>query len=450
MSDQQSLTALSARFPKHFVWGVASSAFQIEGAARADGKGESIWDEFCRVPGAIADGSDGQIACDHYHRLDADLDLIAGLGVKAYRFSISWPRIQPTGSGPVLESGLGFYDRLVDGLLKRGIQPYPTLYHWDLPAELQKRHQGWADRGTAYRFAEYAALVARRLGDRARCIATHNEPWVTATLGHELGVFAPGVKDRAVAMQVAHHCLLSHGLAMQAMRSARPGLSLGIVLNLAPVYAASDSSADKNLALREDGLLVRWYMDALMGRAYPADILMYLGADAPRVQAEDADLIAQPLDFLGVNYYHPIISVAARPFCPTRDGVPVTDMGWEVAPASFTELLLRLDRDYDLPPLFITENGAAYRDTIVEGGVVDDERRGYIESHVRAVADAINHGVDVRGYFVWSLLDNFEWASGYSKRFGIYYVDYQTQARILKRSGTWFKNLAAAFERARA
>ena len=447
MNYRQSLDELANRFPASFVWGVASSAFQIEGASTADGKGASIWDEFCRLPGVIADGSDGRIACDHYNRLESDLDLIAGLGVGAYRFSISWPRIQPTGSGEVLGAGIDFYNRLVDGLLERGIEPFATLYHWDLPATLQREHNGWADRNTAYRFAEYAALVADRLGDRVRSFATHNEPWVTATIGHEMGHFAPGIKDRAVAMQVSHHCLLSHGLAMQAMRSTRSNLDVGIVLNLSPVYSATDSPADRILASREDGLLVRWYMDALLRGEYPQDILEYLAADAPRVQDGDAQLIAEPLGFLGVNYYNPVVSIAGRPFSPAREGVPVTDMGWEVAPAKFTDLLLRLDRDYDLPPLFITENGAAYPDLVIDGGVRDEDRRAYIETHIRAIADAIDQGVDVRGYFVWSLLDNFEWAAGYTKRFGIYYVDYQTQARILKRSGFWYKDLAAAFHR---
>jgi len=450
MNDLKSLDELSNRFPASFVWGVASSAFQIEGASTADGKGDSIWDEFCRLPGVIADGSDGKIACDHYNRLESDLDLIAGLGVAAYRFSISWPRIQPTGSGAVAGPGIDFYNRLVDGLLERNIEPFATLYHWDLPAALQREHNGWADRNTAHRFAEYAALVAERLGDRVRSFATHNEPWVTATIGHELGHFAPGVKNRAVAMQVSHHCLLSHGLAMEAMRSSRSNVEVGIVLNLSPVYSATDSPADKMLALREDGLLVRWYMDALLRGEYPADILEYLAADAPSSQNGDAQLIAQPLDFLGVNYYHPIVSFAGRSFSQAREGATVTDMGWEVAPANFTEMLLRLDRDYDLPPLFITENGAAYRDLVVDGGVGDEDRRAYIEAHIRAVADAADQGVDVRGYFVWSLLDNFEWAAGYTKRFGIYYVDYQTQARILKRSGFWYKDLAAAFNRAHA
>jgi beta-glucosidase len=446
MSSPQSIAALAKRFPKDFVWGVASSAFQIEGAAAADGKGASIWDEFCRIPGTIADGSDGAMACDHYYRLDADLDLIAAIGVKAYRFSISWPRIQPTGSGAPLAAGIDFYSRLVDGLLTRGIQPFATLYHWDLPAELQHKHQGWAHRDTAHRFAEYAHHIATALGDRVRSIATHNEPWVSATLGHEIGIFAPGIKDRAVAMQASHHLLLSHGLAVQAIRAAKPRLDVGIVLNLSPVYAASETLNDRELAAREDGLLVRWYMDALFKGAYPNDVLEHLASDAPKVHAADAGLIAQPIDFLGVNYYHPIISTASRRFSPTREGVPVTDMGWEVAPLSFTEMLLRLDRDYDLPPLFITENGAAYRDVVEQGGIRDEERRAYIESHVEALADAIRGGVDVRGYFVWSLLDNFEWAAGYTKRFGIYYVDYETQSRTLKRSGNWFKNLASIAE----
>lgn len=447
MNHLETLDALCSRFPPDFVWGVASSAFQIEGAAAADGKGPSIWDEFCRRPGVIADGSNGEIACDHYNRLESDLDLIAELGVRAYRFSISWPRIQPTGSGKVNEPGLGFYNRLVDGLLERGIEPFATLYHWDLPAVLQRDHGGWADRATAYRFAEYALIIADRLGDRVRSFASHNEPWVTATIGHEYGIFAPGIKSRAVATQVSHHCLLSHGLALQAMRSSRSKAALGIALNLSPVSSATDSPADTTQALLEDGLLVRWYLDALLRGEYPADVVRHLGADAPQMQAGDAALIAQPLDFLGVNYYHPIVSTATRPWSPAGDGAAVTDMGWEVAPVRLTELLTRLDRDYDLPPLYITENGAAYRDTIVDGSVEDEERRAYLESHMSAVADSLQRGVDVRGYFVWSLFDNFEWASGYVKRFGIFYVDYATQARILKRSATWYRIFVAAFNR---
>ncbi len=443
------MDALCRRFPPGFVWGVASSAYQIEGAAAVDGKGPSIWDEFCQRPGVIADGSSGAVACDHYHRLDADLDLLTELSVDAYRFSISWPRIQPAGAGALNETGLAFYERLVDGLLSRNIKPYVTLYHWDLPAALQRAQGGWAARDTAYRFRDYAAVVAQRLGDRVASFATHNEPWVTATLGHELGLFAPGIRNRAVASQVSHHCLLSHGLAAQALRAVRATTPVGIVLNLSPVTHATQSGADVAQAALEDGLLVRWYMDALLKGVYPADVLAHLASDAPRVESGDMQLIAQPLDFLGVNYYYPTIVHAGKPASPAAPGAPITDMGWEVAPASLTGLLARLARDYALPPLMVTENGAAYRDRVENGRVEDEARRQYLESHVRAAADAVERGVDLRGYFVWSLLDNFEWASGYDKRFGLYYVDYATQARIAKSSSAWYARLMRAFSRYR-
>jgi beta-glucosidase len=437
------IEALAARFPQAFTWGIASSAFQIEGAAAQDGKGASIWDEFCRRDGVIADGSNGDVACDHYHRLDSDLDLIAALGVAAYRFSISWPRVQPAGSGPYNPQGLDFYERLIDGLLARGIEPFPTLYHWDLPAVLQREHGGWIARSTAQRFAEYAAHMARRFGDRLRQIATHNEPWVTATLGYESGAFAPGVKNRAAAAQASHHCLLSHGLAMQAIRAAHSGLEVGIVLNLSPVRPASDAVEDVAQARLDDGYLNRWYLDALLVGDYPADIVAHLGADAPVREAGDAVLIARPIDFLGVNYYHPIISSAARSFSPvSKDAEKVTDMGWEVAPAQLTQLLRDLQGGYRLPPILITENGAAFRDLISDGIVRDEDRQAYVEHHIAAVADALDLGVDVRGYYLWSLMDNFEWASGYGKRFGIYYVDYTTQLRTLKCSGAWYRDFA--------
>jgi beta-glucosidase len=448
MSDTTSMESLRRRFPPGFIWGAASSAYQIEGAAAADGKGESIWDVFCRRPGVIADGSTGEVACDHYHRLESDLDLLSELAVDAYRFSISWPRIQPSGSGALNEAGLSFYERLVDGLLRRNIKPYATLYHWDLPAALQREQGGWAARDTAYRFMEYAAVIARRLGDRVSSFATHNEPWVTATLGHQTGLFAPGLKDRAVAAQVSHHCLLSHGLASRAVRSVCATASVGIVLNLSPITQATQSSPDVAQAALEDGLLIRWYMDALCKGVYPADVLAHLGPDAPRIAPGDLQVIAQPLDFLGVNYYYPTIAHAGKPSAPAAPGAPVTDMGWEVSPASLTDLLSRLHRDYRLPPLFITENGAAYRDRMENGRVEDEARRQYLETHVRAAADAIECGVDLRGYFVWSLLDNFEWTSGYEKRFGLYYVDYATQARIAKSSAAWYAQLTRACHRA--
>jgi beta-glucosidase len=436
------IAELRRRFPNGFVWGAATSAFQIEGAALSDGKGPSIWDEFCRVPGAIADGSNGDIACDHYNRLESDLDLLADLGVRAYRFSISWPRVQPLGFGPVNAHGLEFYERLVDGLLERSIQPYATLYHWDLPAELQRREGGWLARDTAQRFADYAYIVADRLGDRVVSFATHNEPWVTAVLGYERGIFAPGIKSRRVAYQVSHHLLVSHGLAARAIRGAKSNAEVGIVLNLSPVYAATSSDDDTAHARLEDGRLVRWYMDALFKRRYPADILEHLGADAPETQRGDAELIAETCDFLGINYYYPIVSSSENPAATASSGASsITDMGWEVAPASLADLLLRLNRDYDLPPIYITENGAAYQDEMVDGRIDDEPRRHYIEMHLIALADAMKQGVDVRGYFAWSLMDNFEWTEGYRKRFGIVHVDYKTLERTLKRSALWYRSL---------
>jgi beta-glucosidase len=393
------------------VWGVATSAFQIEGAAAEDGKGESIWDRFCRTPGHIADGSDGTIACDHYHRWREDLDLIAALGVDAYRFSISWPRVRPGGSGPWNAKGLDFYERLVDGLLERGIQPYITLNHWDLPAELQEGG-GWAHRDTVARFVEYALGIHARLGDRPAAITTHNEPWVMAHLGHETGVFAPGIRSRAVASQVAHHLLLSHGLAVQALRAAGCRSRLGIVLNLSPVHPATAAEADMALARAEDGLLLRWYLDPLLKGAYPADTLALLGADAPQVQAGDLQAIATPLDFLGINYYSRKVVSADGSWSMATETLATTDMGWEIYPAGLTELLLRLHEDYRLPSLYVKENGAAFRDTIVDGEVNDLDRVAYIASHIAAVREALERGVPMAGYMVWSLLDNFEWASG--------------------------------------
>jgi len=428
----------SSKFPPHFVWGVATSAFQIEGAARADGKGLSIWDSFCQRPGAIADGSNGDIACEHYQRWESDLDMIASLGVDAYRFSISWPRVRPGGSGPWNEAGLAFYERLVDGLLARGIKPYLTLNHWDLPQELQDLG-GWANRDTVHRFVEYALGMHARLGDRVASIATHNEPWVMAHLGHQAGVFAPGIKDARIANQVAHHLLLSHGMAVRALRAAGCKASLGIVLNLSPMHAASDSPADQAKTTLEDGQLLRWYMDPLFKASYPQDVLEMLGANAPQVQAGDLALINTPLDFLGVNYYSRSVVSAGEPWDVKLGGREITDMGWEVYPEGLTELLVRLHRDYPVPPLFVTENGGAFKDALQDGRVRDEDRTRYIDSHIEAVAEAMRQGVNMGGYMVWSLMDNFEWASGYEKRFGIVHVDYATQVRTLKDSARWYQ-----------
>ncbi|CAN5161717.1 GH1 family beta-glucosidase [soil metagenome] len=429
----------SMTFPDDFVWGVATSSFQIEGAAAEDGKGPSIWDRFCRLPGAIADGTNGDLACDHYHRWESDLDLIASLGVDAYRFSVSWPRVRPGGSGAWNSLGLDFYERLVDGLLKRGVAPYLTLNHWDLPDELQATG-GWADRDTVHRFVEYATGISARLGDRLAAITTHNEPWVVAVLGHETGIFAPGLKSRAIAAQASHHLLLSHGLALQAMRAGGCRAPAGIVLNLSPVQPATDSPQDVAAARLEDGKLLRWYMDPLFHARYPADVLAHLGADAPRVEEGDMAAIAAPLDFLGVNYYTRSVVSADGSWDARSSGRETTQMGWEVYPEGLTDLLLRLDRDYPVPPLYITENGGAFEDKLTNGQVHDADRIRYLAEHIEAVGQALRQGVPMAGYMVWSLLDNFEWSSGCEKRFGLVHVDYQTQQRTLKDSAHWYRD----------
>lgn len=430
---------LAQRFPSNFVWGVATSAFQIEGAAREDGKGLSIWDEFCRIPGAIADASTGDVACDHYHRWSDDLNLIASLGVQAYRFSVSWPRVRPGGAGAWNQKGLDFYERLVDGLLARGIDPYLTLNHWDLPAQLQAKG-GWANRDTTQRFVEYALGVDARLRDRVKAITTHNEPWVIAVLGHKRGVFAPGIKNRALAMQVAHHLLLSHGMALNALRAQGCKAKLGIVLNLSPMHPATSSAQDLVKTELEDGLLLRWYLDPLFKGHYPADVLAHLGSDAPQVQGGDLPVIATSMDFLGINYYSRSVVSAAQPWDVHKSGRELTDMGWEVYPEGLTELLLRVHHDYPVPPIYVTENGGAFKDQCVAGRVHDPQRTDYIARHIAAVAEAIRQGVPMAGYMVWSLLDNFEWASGYGKRFGMVHVDYATQQRTLKDSARWYQN----------
>lgn len=428
---------LRKSFPKNFTWGVATAAFQIEGAADTDGRGASIWDTFCDKPGTIADKSNGKVACDHYHLYEQDIDLIEKIGVNAYRFSISWSRVQALGSGAWNEQGFAFYDRLIDALLARGIQPYATLYHWDLPQALQDKG-GWNNRETCTHFSHYAAEIVRRFGDRLVSIATHNEPWVIAILGHESGIFAPGIRDRKIAMQTTHHLLLSHGMALQSMRAVGTRAQLGIVLNQSPFYPATPDATDIAKAKLEDGLLVRWYMDPLFKGHYPEDVMQHLGKDAPNIAAGDLDIIRTALDFIGINYYTRQLVSANANFNFAENKLPVTDMGWEICPEGLTELLVRLHRDYPLPTLLITENGAAFADQLHQGEVDDAERIAYLKQHISAAGDAIEQGVNISGYFVWSLLDNFEWASGYAKRFGIVYVDYATQQRYLKNSAKWY------------
>ncbi|MEP6502988.1 MAG: GH1 family beta-glucosidase [Betaproteobacteria bacterium] len=425
-----------------FTWGVATSAYQIEGAAALDGRGPSIWDTFAHTPGKTVRGETGDVACDHYHRWAEDVAMMAGLGVDAYRFSIAWSRVQPLGHGAWNEAGLGFYERLVDGLLARGIQPNATLYHWDLPQALQDAG-GWASRETALRFADYAQAVARRLGDRLASIATHNEPWCTATLGHAWGKFAPGFKDEALAADVSHHLLLSHGLALQAMRAAGTRAPLGIVLNQSSTSAASDSSADVARAATEYASFVRWYMDPIFRGSYPHDAGI---AHYPRNVLEgDLATIGQPLDFLGLNYYTRIWASTSQPPVPAPCALGVTDMGWEIYPEGLTELLVGLDAQYPgLPPIYLMENGMANPDVLAAGRVADPARIDYMQRHIEAIARAREAGVDIRGFYYWSLMDNYEWDSGYDKRFGIVHVDYETQQRTLKDSALWYREAIAS------
>jgi beta-glucosidase len=440
--------------PDGFRFGVATAAYQIEGAVREDGRGESIWDRFCRVPGAVAGGDTGDVACDHYHRWEHDLDVMAELGVESYRFSIAWPRVVPSGRGKANAKGIAFYRRLVEGLLSRGIEPIATLYHWDLPQPLQAAG-GWAERDTAEAFAEYAELVAGELGDVVGQWITHNEPWVVAFLGHALGSKAPGVRDWPTAVRASHHLLLSHGLAMARMRTTLgPAARIGIALNLAPVHAAGELEQDRAAARRQDGYLNRWFLDPVLRGAYPEDMVglyeHHLGAfDA--VHDGDLECISQPIDFLGVNYYNPMrVRHEERPLplqaalVPDPDAVS-TAMGWEVDPGGLYEVLRRVRDDYADLPIYITENGAAYDDgPVVDGAVDDPERTAYLAGHLEAVERALADGIGVQRYCVWSLLDNFEWEEGYAKRFGIVHVDFDTQRRTAKRSALWYRDFIAA------
>lgn len=427
------------QFPKDFKWGVATSSFQIEGAHDSDGKGPSIWDTFCDIEGKIADASNGHVACEHYRRWPQDVELIQQLGVNAYRFSMSWPRVQPDGQGAWNEAGFAFYEQLITALGQRGIEVHLTLNHWDLPQSLQDLG-GWANRDLCDHFTRYATEVARRFGRRVQSICTHNEPWVIAILGYEQGIFAPGIQSRSQAMQAVHHLLLSHGMALQAMRGVGATAALGIVLNLSPIYPASDDPKDLAKAKLDDGLILRLYMDALYKGSYPQDVIDHLGEDAPQVMSGDLNTIAQDNDFLGVNYYTRNFSSSGNPWDVASTGNEVTDMGWEVYPQGLTELLCRLHADYQPRRLWVTENGAAFKDQMVDGEVADPQRLAYIRDHIAATHAALQQGVPVGAYFAWSLMDNFEWASGYAKRFGLVHVDFETQKRTLKNSALWYQN----------
>lgn len=459
------------RFGDGFLWGAATAAYQIEGSVDAGGRGQSIWDTFSHQPGRISNGDTGDVACDHYRRVDEDLDLMQRLGLKAYRFSVAWPRIQPDGKGPAVPDGLDFYRRLVDGLRDRGITPVATLYHWDLPQALEDSG-GWTARETTDRFAEYAALVAEALGDRVGMWATLNEPWCSAWAGYAQGRHAPGRRDIGAAVSATHHLLLGHAGATQALRAATSA-PVGITLNLSCFRSASDHPEDRAATARAEGNFNRLFLEPLFHGRYPEDMAGHYDGLRPErglVLADDLRAIAQPLDFLGINYYspqhiaHPARLGEARaagysvlhhhtdPLADDLDFASIkrtdvdhTDMGWEVEPAALSELLTWVRDKYTSIPIYVTENGAAYCDYVApDGQVRDPDRIAYLDSHLRAVHSAVEAGVDVRGYFVWSLMDNFEWAHGYGERFGLIWIDYPTGRRIPKSSFDWYRQVIAA------
>jgi beta-glucosidase len=434
------------KFPPGFVWGAITSAYQIEGAWNEDGKGPSIWDTFAHTPGRIERGETADLAVDHYHRWPEDIALMEELGLQAYCFSIAWPRVLPDGAGQPNQAGLDFYDRLVDGLVAKQITPYAMLYHWDLPQALQDRG-GWGVRSTAQAFSDYAHLAARRLGDRVPFWITHNEPMVAALAGHFTGELAPGIQDPSIAALAAHHLLLSHGLATQALRAELPGSArLGLILNITPTYPATDTEEDRQAAWRYDGIANRLFLDPVFKGAYPADMVDMLGPFFPEIQPGDLETIAAPLDFIGLNYYMravmrhdpqvPILQ-AAEVYRPPS-GSEYSQM-WEIYPPGMYDMLTRIQADYHPAAVYITENGVCVPDGVDFDGRVRDERRiRYLRSHLAQVQKAIAAGVPLKGYFHWTLMDNFDWAFGYRMRFGLVYVDFENQKRIIKDSGRWY------------
>ncbi|CAM5365033.1 GH1 family beta-glucosidase [Streptomyces fimicarius] [Streptomyces griseus] len=444
-TERQFVSDLTA-LPADFTWGVATAAYQIEGAVAEDGRSPSIWDTFSHTPGKVDGGDTGDVACDHYHRVPEDIGLIKRLGADAYRFSIAWPRVVPGGDGPVNKAGLDFYDRLVDGLLEAGVTPFATLYHWDLPQALQDRG-GWTVRETSEHFAAYAAHVVERLGDRVKDWATLNEPLCSAWIGHLEGRMAPGLTDLTAAVRASYHLHLGHGLAVQAIRAASSDARVGIVNNLSPIEPASGSEADLAAARRADGHINRWWLDPILGRGYPQDMVEEYGVELP-VQPGDLETIAAPLDWLGLNYYFRQIvtadpdGTAPRARQVSVPGARLTHMDWEVHAEGLEQLLLRLTEEYGVERIFVTENGSAYEDVVAaDGSVHDPERVRYLEEHLAACARAVAKGAPLAGYFAWSLMDNFEWAYGYDKRFGLVHVDYATQRRTVKSSGLRYAQL---------
>jgi beta-glucosidase len=433
-------------FPEDFVWGSAASAYQIEGAHNEDGKGDSIWDRFCRTPGNVANNDTGDVACDHYHRYREDVELMATLGLQAYRFSISWTRVLPKGKGGVNQAGLDFYRRLVDLLLDAGIIPMVTLYAWDLPQTLQDEG-GWANRDTAKYFQDYASIVYQALEDRVHLWSTINEPWVIAFGGHYYGLLAPGMKDAETALQVSHHLLLAHGQAVQTLREmGDERCKIGIILNLTPIHRASEGAKDREAADRLDGYMNRWFLDPIFVGNYPADMLTWYGDKVPAIEPEDMKTISNEIDYLGVNYYTRLMVEAfpGETLIGSRsipvEGAEYTETSWEVYPQGLYEILIRLRDEYQPPAIYITENGANFSDEVDEAGQINDLKRiAFLQDHLLQAHRAIEEGVPLFGYFVWSVMDLFEWDSGYSHRYGLIHVNRATLERKVKRSGLWYK-----------
>jgi beta-glucosidase len=442
--------ASATRFPERFLWGCATSAYQIEGSPLADGAGPSIWHRFVHTPGRIADGDTGDVACDHYRRFQSDVDLLHTLGLHAYRFSISWSRVLPQGTGRINPAGLGFYERLVDSLLARGIQPMATLYHWDLPAALDDRG-GWLNPDIAKWFAEYADVVYRKLDDRIKLWTTLNEPWVAMNDGYLLGIHAPGHRSAHEATRAAHHLLMAHGMGVQAYRASGRN-QIGLVVNIEPKYPASDEEADHAATRRADAYMNRQFLEPALRGTYPEELPVIFGQAWPAISASDLATIHQPLDYIGINYYTRSVVRADPSAWPLRTaGVRQknrthTETGWEVFPQGLTDTLLWIKNRYGNPPVYITENGAAFFDppTVEEVVLEDPLRVDYLRKHLRAVHEAIRQGADIRGYFAWSLLDNFEWAHGFSKRFGLVHVDYATLKRTPKASAHFYSRVVAS------
>jgi len=436
---QLSLPANSPLLSKEFTFGVATASFQIEGGA--DDRLPCIWDTFCATPGKIADNSDGLVACDHYNNWPNDIALIDSLGVDAYRLSISWPRVM-TADGHLNPVGVKFYTDILDELKRRNIKAFVTLYHWDLPQYLED-DGGWLNRNTAYEYAKYVDLISTAFGERVHSYATLNEPFCSSYLGYEIGVHAPGIVGREYGRKAAHHLLLGHGLAMQVLAKNCPNALNGIVLNFTPCYPVSQSDADLQATAFADDYINQWYMRPVMEGKYPDIINQLPPEQRPDIQPGDMEIIAQPLDYLGVNFYTRLHYQASDTdfYHELPHQGPLTDIGWEIYPQALTDLLVSLNEKYTLPPIYITENGAAMADTIQNGEVNDVDRINYYQDHLNALHNATEQGVVVDGYFAWSLMDNFEWAEGYLKRFGIVYVDYQTQQRTVKASGLAYSKL---------